>query len=105
VRSCVAFRAIEATAASYCADGFWRSGDRVELTREGTLRVVGRLSEDQIELYSGGDSVWVSNLQAVYHGCSHVMQLVLDCNRDDRVLTAVVVPVYKVLIVLLPFQT
>jgi hypothetical protein len=31
--------------------------------------------------------------------------MVLDCNRDDRVLTAVVVPVYKVLIVLLPPQT
>ena len=53
------------SAAAFTPDGYWRSGDLVELAEStgtgsvGRLRVLGRAT-DRLELYVGGDSVWAS---------------------------------------------
>ena len=92
--------AAAATAASFTADGWWRSGDVVErrVSKDGDtlLRVAGRAA-DRIELYVHGDSAFsrlAGELEAHFAGCSavHAGQVVLDGNRDDAVIAAVAVP-------------
>lgn len=63
---------------AFTADGYWRSGDMVELANAesggggcvGRLRVLGRAA-DRLELYVGGDSVWASagDLAAAFGAC------------------------------------
>jgi long-subunit acyl-CoA synthetase (AMP-forming) len=90
--------AIAATEAAFTPDGWWRSGDLVELGTKGTqqvLRVLGRAA-DQLELYFNGDSVWISasELAAAYASAPvvHAGQLVVEGKRDDALLVGVLVP-------------
>eukprot|EP00048_Salpingoeca_helianthica_P005152 m.84793 g.84793 ORF g.84793 m.84793 type:complete len:2558 (+) comp13489_c0_seq1:97-7770(+) len=90
--------AVAASGAAFAEDGWWRSGDLVELGMRGTqqvLRVLGRAA-DQVELYHNGDSVWISaaELAAAYASAPvvHAGQLVVEGKRDDAFLVGVLVP-------------
>ena len=87
--------------AAFTQDGWWRSGDLVELFDEkGSeftwLRVLGRKG-DELELYIDGKSAYfgAAALTAVLAQCPAVhsrCQLALECKRDEDALVAVLVP-------------
>lgn len=92
--------AAAASRAAFSPDGWWVSGDKVQLRSDASgglsLRVLGRMS-DRIELYVGGDSAFsrlASEIERSFTGCPavHAGQLIVDGNRDDAVVAAVAVP-------------
>lgn len=93
-------QAAAASRTAFSPDGWWVSGDKVQLRSDASgglsLRVLGRMS-DRIELYIGGDSAFsrlASEIERSFTGCPavHAGQLIVDGNRDDAVVAAVAVP-------------